>query len=68
MQNIETLVTFPCNILDCDTILKPGALGPGSNASQRVSDHVLDDEQAKAFAVEKVFLERPAWIDFLSQN
>lgn len=38
--------------------------GPGANTSQRVSDHILTDAQAKGFTIKKVFLETPKWIDF----
>ncbi|TDL16220.1 pectin lyase-like protein [Rickenella mellea] len=38
--------------------------GPGSNTSQRVSDHILTDAQAKNFTVPKVFLGTPTWIDY----
>lgn len=40
-------------------------LGPGGNTSARISlDHILTEEEAKNFTVDKVFLERPGWIDF----
>lgn len=38
--------------------------GIGANTSQRVSDHILTDAQARDFTIEKVFLETPKWIDF----
>jgi len=39
--------------------------GPGANESQRVDvEHFLTDAQARNFTVDKVFLERPSWIDF----
>ncbi|KAI0671108.1 pectin lyase-like protein [Trametes maxima] len=39
--------------------------GPGGNSSARISlEHLLTDEEAKNFTIEKVFLERPSWIDF----
>ena len=38
--------------------------GPGSNTSERVSDHLLTDTEAKDFTIDKVFLESPRWIDF----
>ncbi|KAH9850232.1 carbohydrate esterase family 8 protein [Lenzites betulinus] len=39
--------------------------GPGGNTSARIPlEHILTDDEAKAFTVEKVFLERPAWIDY----
>jgi len=38
--------------------------GPGSNTSQRVSDHILTPAQASDFTISKVFLETPKWIDF----
>lgn len=39
-------------------------LGPGGNTSQRVSDHILNAQQAADFTLEKVFLGTPHWIDF----
>ncbi len=38
--------------------------GPGGNTAKRVSDHILNDEQASEFTIEAVFLETPKWIDF----
>ncbi|PIL35188.1 hypothetical protein GSI_02978 [Ganoderma sinense ZZ0214-1] len=39
--------------------------GPGGNTSARIPlDHILTEEEAKNFTVDKVFLERPEWIDF----
>ncbi|KAI0823154.1 carbohydrate esterase family 8 protein [Trametes gibbosa] len=39
--------------------------GPGGNTSARIPlEHVLTDEEAREFTVEKVFLERPTWIDY----
>ncbi|PAV17026.1 carbohydrate esterase family 8 [Pyrrhoderma noxium] len=38
--------------------------GPGANTSQRVSDHLLNSTEAEEFTLEKVFLEKPKWIDF----
>ncbi|KAM5540887.1 hypothetical protein V8D89_005531 [Ganoderma adspersum] len=39
--------------------------GPGGNTSARIPlDHILTQEEAKNFTVDKVFLERPDWIDF----
>ena len=43
-------------------------VGPGANTSQRVSDHILTDAQAKDFTIEKVFLETPQWIDFTYEH
>ncbi|KAI0696166.1 pectin lyase-like protein [Cytidiella melzeri] len=38
--------------------------GPGGNTTARVSDHILTDAEALEYTVNKVFLERPKWIDF----
>ncbi|KAH8114386.1 pectin lyase fold/virulence factor [Phellopilus nigrolimitatus] len=38
--------------------------GPGANTSKRVSDHILTNAEAQDFTIEKVFLEKPQWIDF----
>ncbi|KAF8524973.1 pectin lyase-like protein [Gautieria morchelliformis] len=39
--------------------------GPGANNAQRVPvEHFLSDTEAENFTLEKVFLERPQWIDF----
>ncbi|KAF8588559.1 carbohydrate esterase family 8 protein [Ramaria rubella] len=39
--------------------------GPGANKTGRVAiEHFLDKKEAQNFTVEKVFLERPKWIDF----
>ncbi|KAI0642991.1 pectin lyase-like protein [Trametes meyenii] len=39
--------------------------GPGGNTSARIPlEHLLTDEEAENFTIEKVFLERPGWIDF----
>ncbi|EJF60997.1 pectin lyase-like protein [Dichomitus squalens LYAD-421 SS1] len=41
------------------------SFGPGGNTSARIPlEHILTKEEAKNFTVEKVFLERPKWIDF----
>ncbi|OJT02189.1 hypothetical protein TRAPUB_7304 [Trametes pubescens] len=38
--------------------------GPGGNTSARIPlEHVLTDEEARAFTVDKLFLGRPEWID-----
>jgi hypothetical protein len=40
-------------------------LGPGGNTSVRIpQEHILDVVQAKKFTINKVFLERPKWIDY----
>ncbi|EIW52368.1 carbohydrate esterase family 8 protein [Trametes versicolor FP-101664 SS1] len=39
--------------------------GPGGNTSARIPlEHVLTDEEARAFTVDKVFLGWPQWIDY----
>ncbi|PPR05376.1 hypothetical protein CVT24_007990 [Panaeolus cyanescens] len=39
--------------------------GPGGNVSARLPlEHILTTAQSKDFTIEKVFLERPKWIDF----
>jgi len=39
--------------------------GPGGNTSSRVPiEHFLTQKQAEDFTVEKVFLEKPEWIDY----
>ena len=39
--------------------------GPGGNTSARIPlDHILTQEEAQNFTIDKVFLERPQWIDF----
>ncbi|KAH8085963.1 carbohydrate esterase family 8 protein [Cristinia sonorae] len=39
--------------------------GPGSNGSSRVPiEHQLTSHEAEQFTVEKVFLEKPEWIDY----
>jgi len=39
--------------------------GPGGNTTARVPiDHILTPSQARYFTLERVFLERPRWIDF----
>ncbi|KAI0373805.1 carbohydrate esterase family 8 protein [Pilatotrama ljubarskyi] len=39
--------------------------GPGGNTSARIPlEHILTDEQARHFALAKVFLGRPSWIDY----
>ncbi|KAF7332541.1 Carbohydrate esterase family 8 protein [Mycena kentingensis (nom. inval.)] len=39
--------------------------GPGGNTSSRAPiEHILTATQARNFTVDKVFLERPTWIDF----
>ena len=43
-------------------------LGPGANTSERVSDHILTDAQAENFTIEKVFLEKPKWIDYAYES
>ncbi|KAJ7591378.1 pectin lyase-like protein [Mycena floridula] len=38
--------------------------GPGGNVSQRIPlEHILTAEEASNFTVERVFLEKPKWID-----
>ncbi|KDR82405.1 hypothetical protein GALMADRAFT_237699 [Galerina marginata CBS 339.88] len=38
--------------------------GPGGNTSARIPlEHILSSKQAQDFTVDKVFLERPKWID-----
>lgn len=39
-------------------------IGPGGNTTKRVSDRILTNAEASKFTIEKVFLERPKWIDF----
>lgn len=38
--------------------------GPGSNTSERVSDHILNSTEAEEFTIDKVFREHPKWIDY----
>lgn len=39
--------------------------GPGGNSADRVPiEHLLTDEEAKEFTIEKVFLGKPKWIDY----
>ncbi|KAI0075082.1 pectin lyase-like protein [Panus rudis PR-1116 ss-1] len=39
--------------------------GPGGNTSSRVPiEHILTDTEARNFTIERVFLEKPQWIDF----
>jgi len=39
--------------------------GPGANATLRLPiEHFLTDQQALNFTVDKVFLEKPKWIDY----
>ncbi|KAI0629825.1 carbohydrate esterase family 8 protein [Trametes polyzona] len=41
------------------------SFGPGGNTSARISlEHILTDEEARNFTIDKVFLGRPDWIDF----
>ena len=40
-------------------------IGPGGNTSQRISlEHILSATQAQNFTVDRVFLEKPKWIDY----
>jgi hypothetical protein len=39
-------------------------IGPGSNHTWRVSDHILTDDEAKTVTIDNVFLGTPEWIDF----
>lgn len=44
---------------------KINTIGPGANNTQRVPvEHFLSSAEAENFTLEKVFLERPQWIDF----
>ena len=39
--------------------------GPGGNTTARTPlDHILTEEEERNFTIDKVFLERPRWIDF----
>ena len=39
--------------------------GPGANITGRAPiEHFLTDRQAKDYTIDKVFLEKPKWIDF----
>ncbi|TFK93312.1 carbohydrate esterase family 8 protein [Polyporus arcularius HHB13444] len=41
------------------------SFGPGGNTSARIPlEHVLTKQEAGNFTIDKVFLERPKWIDF----
>ncbi|TCD59888.1 hypothetical protein EIP91_011255 [Steccherinum ochraceum] len=41
------------------------SLGPGGNTTARVPiEHFLTDQEAKEFTIDRVFLERPGWIDY----
>ena len=63
-MSFRNLGTYQCS-RELITFHLCGCSGPGGNTSERISlEHILTRQEANNFTIDKVFLERPKWIDY----